>query len=66
MLGAAIAKALDARLDRAESERVVRMRLKCVTNDARTIEFDARPKSQAAELGPFLRVIELFGDGLHG
>ena len=51
MLGTQIAKTLHPRLDRTETERIMRVRLEGMANDAGTIKFEARAERQETEFG---------------
>jgi len=66
MLGAEVAKTFDARLNRTKAERIVRMWLKCMTNDVGAIKLDAGAECRATELCRVSIVVECCGDGLHG
>jgi hypothetical protein len=51
VLGTQIAKTLHPRLDRTETERIMRVRLEGMANDAGTIKFEARAERQETEFG---------------
>ncbi|GGA46938.1 hypothetical protein GCM10010981_40160 [Dyella nitratireducens] len=66
MFGTSIAEALYAGFDGAQPETFVDVRLKGMSHDVRTIQFDAWAMRGAAEFGGIRWVIEGMGNAMHG
>ena len=66
MVAAAVAETLDARFDRAEAERFVRVRLEGVADDVRAVQLDAIAVRRTAELRYVLPVLELLWNDMSG